>query len=151
MRHPAGLVFLASLLGVLSCERAWDLANRDSLRRDLTALCAAHGVKVEPCGCHMVGQTRDGVCHVRLDMGQIEWLATRIGLVRVDTLPEGPRAELAARVAARCGGEGTRWTYAAFGRPASLRLPSGRAFEYLVVTVWAETGEACLSVGYAFG
>ncbi len=37
------------------------------------------------------------------------------------------------------------------GRPKALRLPSGSAFEYLLLTFNQSTGQACVQVSYSYG
>lgn len=140
---------------VAGCERAWDSANRVALRNDLWRLCARNGVAVELHDCRMVGSTRDGICAARVTEEDVTRLVEGLGLTRVDAAAIGdPRLVAALRTAACNGGDDSTdrpEVYAVFGRPATLRLPDGTAFEHLVMVVRSLGRGVCLYASYAYG
>ena len=129
--------FAAALaLGLLSggCARAWDAGNRAGLRSDVTALLAGHGVGPREFDCRMEGMTRDASCTFRATAAEVDALFRGLNLASVSSGADSrsPLARLVARAPGRCGA-GALSASGVAGRPASLRLKSGRAFEFLVL------------------
>jgi hypothetical protein len=140
---------------LVGCEPLWNAANRSALESDIRAILKPAGVVPQQLECRMVGATRDGSCSVSLTRAET---ASAIRALALESMPSSadvpsPLARLAARAGPSCAaGEPTSLaTYGLSGRPKSLRLPSGSAFEYLLLTINKSTGQACLQVSYAYG
>lgn len=143
----------ALALGVLfGCARAWDYGNRAGLRSDVAVLLAGHGVKPADLDCKMEGTTRDASCSFRAPAAVVEALARALALEPVDLVADSrsPLSRLVARAPGRCAARGVPASGVS-GRPASLRLKSGRAFEFLVLFHADGADEACLFLSYAYG
>ncbi|MBK9063207.1 MAG: hypothetical protein IPL89_08430 [Acidobacteria bacterium] len=149
--RPAAVAALA-LGALVGCARAWDFGNRAGLLSDVTALLAAHGVTPRNLDCRMEGTTRDASCSFRAPAAEVEALARALALEQVDLAADSrsPLFRLVALAPGRCGARGVPASGAA-GRPASLRLKSGRAFEFLVLFHADGAEEACLFLSYAYG
>lgn len=150
--RPAAAAALA--LGFLAggCARAWDYGNRAGLKSDVAALLAAQAVTPRDLECRMEGTTRDASCAFRASAAEVEALSRGLGLVSVPSGadPSSPLARLVARAPGRCGARALS-AAGVEGRPASLRLKSGRAFEFLVLFRGPGADEVCLFLSYSYG
>ena len=124
----AAALALGALVG---CARAWDYGNRSGLRSDVTALLAARGVTLRDLDCRMEGTTRDASCAFRASAAEVEAFVRALSLAPVppDAEPRSSLSRLVARAPGRCAAPGVPASGVA-GRPASLRLKSGRASSF---------------------
>jgi hypothetical protein len=103
----------------------------------------------------MVGSTRDAACSLHMSAADTASVIRTFALERIDPSSEPPSnlARLVADVGPSCvaGTAKPLATFGISGRPNSLRLPSGSAFEYFLLTIDESTGQACVQVSYAFG
>jgi hypothetical protein len=139
----------------MGCEPLWNAANLSDLESDIRALLNPAAVVPLQMDCRMVGATRDGSCTVSLTRAETDAVIRALVLESVPSSADvpSPLARLFARAGSSCAlGESMPLaTYGLSGRPKSLRLPSGSAFEYLLLTINTSTGQACIQVSYAFG
>jgi len=133
---------VAVAVSLAACERLWDAANRGGAEKDAAALLARHGVVVKDLACRMEGTTRTAACSGSLSPADAEKAASALGLGSLDERALG-RGDV--------GCIGLPWRRGAWGRPASLRLANGSAFEWLVLAVDPATGRACLAFSYSYG
>jgi hypothetical protein len=104
----------------------------------------------------MVGTTRTGYCLFVDHDETVEAMIEAYDLEPV-ALENATIAFIDAELEAGCGSfssilEGSEgMLYLISGRPLSLRLPNGSAFEYLLLLYSASSGEACVQVSYAYG
>jgi hypothetical protein len=142
-------------LCLIGCEPVWDAANRPGLESDIRALLKTAAVEAPHLQCRMAGATRDGSCALRLSPSDTEAVIRTFALesVRPSTEPSVPLAQLIAQAGPSCvvHASGPLATFGRGGRPDALRLASGAAFEYLLLTINESTGEACVQVSYAYG
>lgn len=116
---------------------------------DMAELFDRAGVKGLSPRCHMVGWTRNVACTMPAGEPAAAALAAALGL---EASRPDAGAGLPARIVALCpeaAGSTAAWWIA--GRPASLRLPSGSAFEFLVLHHDRARGVAMLCTSYAYG
>jgi len=141
----------------MACDRLWDGLNRSSLQTDITALLAESGLSRAGAlrDCTMIGRSRDGLCRLAITPGELADLILRLRLAKLDRdTPAGRRAlRYLSVVSSSClDSDNPRWQlWAAFGRPAGLRLDNGSVFDYLLLVYVPAEGEACLQVSYAYG
>jgi hypothetical protein len=142
-------ILLLLAVGLAGCDVMWNWLNRDELRRDVVGLLERHGVAPRDPACSMVGTTRTGTCRLRLECGRIP------GLVEGLRLAEAARGDPAIDAWEREGGcrsiAGPTKLYRSGRRPAELRLPSGSAFEYLLLYQIPGSDQVCIQVSYAYG
>lgn len=109
--------------------------------------------------CHMIGQTRTGVCSGEISTEQAARLAASLELTpspgdpldpATVPIPAGDRDGGCLGPVAWPGLAGLRAWWAG-GRPASLALSSGGQFEYLLLVIDPSTGAGCIQVSYAYG
>lgn len=145
---------LASLL-LVGCDSLWDAANRPRLEADVRELFKTAGVVPRHLECRMVGSTRDAFCSFRMSPPESASVIHALGLELVQSSPgeASALARLAAHAGPNCAVSGAAppATFGIEGRPGSLRLPGGSAFEYLLLTLDERTGQACVQVSYSFG
>ncbi len=145
---------LACLLFV-GCEPLWNAANRSGLESDVRQLLETAAVVPQHLECRMVGSTRDASCSLRLSSSETASVIHTLALERIHPSPESPSplARLIARAGPSCvsGSSASLEAFGIAGRPGSLRLPGGSAFEYLLLTVNPSTGQACVQVSYSYG
>jgi hypothetical protein len=100
----------------------------------------------------MEGTTRDASCTFRATAAEVDALSRGLNLASVSSGADSrsPLARLVARAPGRCGA-GALSASGVAGRPASLRLKSGRAFEFLVLFRGPGADEACLFLSYSYG
>ncbi len=157
MRKLIVMAIVAAALMGTGCERTWNAANRSALKEDIASLlaqCDLHGRVPEKCS--MIGATRDGRCEVDVTPEEIAQFVDRLGLEMIDQGNPDHRAVLTRLTEASPaffeheGAEGLE-AWVAFGRPPTLRLKSGTAFENLLVVYSPLSARACLLVSYAYG
>jgi hypothetical protein len=141
---------------VSSCSSLWNRANVNTIKGDIEALLDRNGVQVDLQNCTMVGSTRTGMCRFRHDVGAADAIIQALHLDPV-LFENATVAFIDAELEAGCGSypnilEGSGgMLYLISGRPQSLRLSNGTAFEYLLLLYNPSSGEACLQVSYAYG
>ena len=146
----AGCLGLAVLAGlaVLGCgDSACGLLR--TADEDVRDVLAQAGMRNAAPRCRMVNRTRDVTCTLPATEPDIAVLAAAFGLT---ALPPGPRDGLRGLVAWHCPalpGSVKAWGIA--GRPASLRLPSGAAFEFLVLHYDQDRQVIGICTSYAYG
>ncbi len=150
-RLSCGLVFLL----LTGCESLWDLTNRSGLEADVRALLKSAAVEPQHLECRMVGTTRKAACSLRLSPPETASVIRALALESIQTSPEisSPQARLIAHAGPSCMADTSRPSvrFGRGNRPNSLRLPSGTAFDYLLLTVNMSTGQACVQVSYSYG
>jgi len=135
-------LFLALALSTAGCEGLWNAANRRGAEKDAATLLARHGVVVKDLACRMEGTTRAASCTGLLGPGEAEKAAAALGLGLLDDRTLG-RGDV--------GCIGFPWRRGLWGRPASLRLEGGTAFDWFVLGLDPATGKACLAFSYSYG
>lgn len=130
------------LLPFTACEGLWNAANRGGAARDAAALLAPHGLVVKDLACRMEGTTRAATCTGTLSVADAERAAGALGLGTLEERALG-RGDV--------GCIELPWRRGVWGRPASLRLPHGTAFDWLVLGLDPATGRACLAFSYSYG
>jgi hypothetical protein len=150
-RLSCGLVFLL----LTGCESLWNLTNRSGLEADVRALLKTAAVEPQYLDCRMVGTTRKAACSLRLSPRQTSSVIRTLALESIPTSSENssPQAQLIALADPSCVAELSR-PIVRFGlgnRPNSLRLSSGTAFDYLLLTINTSTGQACVQISYSYG
>lgn len=154
---PVSLGIASAIGGLLlaGCGPLWNAANRSSLTVDVREVLGTAGVVPERLECGMTGTSRQAACPVSLSPAQVESVVRTFALERIDLSPEStsPLARLVAGAGTGCVGlsKGSVTAFGIAGRPKSLRLGSGRAFEYLLLSVVPSTGQACVLVCYSYG
>lgn len=147
-------IALACLL-LVGCDSFWNAVNRSGLEADVRELLKTAAVVPQHLDCHMVGSTRDGTCSLRLSPSETESVIRALALENIFPSSEtpSPLARLVARADPGCvvGASASLEAFGIAGRPNALRLPSGSAFEYLILTINKSTGQACVLVSYAYG
>ncbi len=146
-------------LVVTGCSSAWTAFGRASLEADVAEV-VSRGLAGSPeMECQMVGTTRSGFCTFEAGGAGALAVATELGLnsgsVEPDDLSaippvaaEGAVGCFSPEMMERADGLPAYWIG---GRPESLRLQSGGQFEYLVLLLDPDTGQACVQVSYAYG
>ena len=149
---------VASMMGCLllvGCDLLWDAANRSTLTSDVRELLKMAEALPQQLDCHMVGSTRNAACALRLSQSEVASVIRTFALVRVDPSPVSPSpfAGLPVHLGPSCvaGSNAPRVAFGVSGRPMHLRLRSGSAFEYLLLTLDPSTGQTCVQVAYASG
>lgn len=149
------LSFALACLLLVGCGPLWNAANRSGLEADVRQLLEAAGFVPQHLDCRMVGSTRDAACSLHMSAAGTASVIGTFALERIDLSSEPPSnlARLVADAGPSCvvAASARLSTYGISGRPDSLRLPSGSAFEYLLLTVDESTGQACVQVSYAYG
>lgn len=144
---------------LMACDGAWNRGNEPGLRADLKDLLARAEIAAPDLNCRMIGTTRDAIVSVNLSKEQVAALVKAIGLAEYkNPLGDARRFPLELSDAARECPLAAAWEkdkgismLAVMGRPASLRLTSGRNFEYLFFFYREEGGEVCIFVSYSYG
>ena len=147
------LLFFACVVVGIDCRGSWNRANQRGLESDATSLLRTIGVQDPQPNCEMVGTTRNGYCLLDLTPREQRLVIEGLGLVRLED------ANDLARFGLNSGGcldsifQEIRGTlrYAVSGRPESLRLSSGSAFEFLILSHCPSQTQVCLDLGYAYG
>lgn len=103
----------------------------------------------------MLGATRDGECSLRLAPSAAGAL---IRGLKLEAIPADAAATSSLSLLVRLKGPGCAAAlsgpierHGIEGRPASLRLMGGSAFEYLLLSFDPRSQRACLQVSYAYG
>jgi hypothetical protein len=139
----------------MGCEPLWNAVNRSALKSDIRAILKPAGVVPQQLECRMVDSTRAGSCSVSLTQAETDAVIRALALERVPASANvsSPLARLVVHAGQSCaaGEPKPLAIYGLSGRPKSLRLSSGSAFEYLLLTINKSTGQACLRVSYAYG
>jgi len=147
-------IALACLL-LVGCDSLWNSVNRSGLETDMREILKAAAVVPSHLDCTMVGSTRDGSCSLRMSPSEVESVIRALALENISPSSEtpSPLARLVARGDPGCvvGDSAPLEAFGIAGRPPVLRLPSGSAFEYLILTFSTSTGQACVHVSYAYG
>jgi hypothetical protein len=146
-----GLLVLLVAAGLAAgCDTLWNWGNRDGLRQDVEALFRRHGVAVAEPACNMVGTSRTGACVLRAPVAEFPRLVSGLGLQEAgagDATLAGWQREGGCR---SNSGRATK-VYRSERRAPELRLPSGSAFEYLLVYQEERSERLCVQVSYAYG
>mgnify|MGYP000901144348 CR=1 FL=1 len=140
---------------LIGCEPLWSAANRSRLEADVRHILKTAAVMPQHLECRMVGTTRNASCSLRMTPTETASVIRTFALASIHSSSESPSplARLVAHAGPSCVASASV-PLAAFGiagRPTSLRLPSGSAFEYLLLTINESTGEACVQVSYSYG
>lgn len=157
MRTLLILATVAVSITGIGCERTWNEVNRSALEADLTSLLGQCEIAdPTPEKCSMIGTTRDGRCEVALTPEDVAHLVKCLGLEMIDQGNPDHRAVLTRLTEASPAffeheGAEDLEAWVAFGRPPTLRLKSGTAFEHLLVVYSPFSARACLLVSYAYG
>jgi hypothetical protein len=140
---------------LMGCESLWNAVNRSALESDIRAILKPAGVVPQQLECRMVDSTRDASCSVSLTHAETDSVIRALALESVPSSADvpSPLTGLVAHAGPSCavGEPISLATYGLSGRPKSLRLPSGSAFAYVLLTVNKSTGQTCLQVSYAYG
>jgi hypothetical protein len=145
---------LACLL-LTGCASLWTITNRSGLEADVRELLKTAAVEPQHLDCRMVGTTRKAACSLRLSPPQTSSVIRTLALESIPTSSENssPQAQLIALAGPSCVAKTSR-PIVRFGlgnRPNALRLSSGTAFDYLLLTINKSTGQACVQVSYSYG
>lgn len=168
-KYMVSFLWLSLLLAITGCNVVWNILNRSSLKQDISELALLHGAKITSSTCNMIDTSRQGYCIFSASEKEIRALADGLKLVHV-------RAEYVSNDAAYHTDNNTHEraliyleqtiqpfeiykvdnktnikTFFISGRPAQLRLKSGRAFEYFLLYYDPITLRACIFVCYAYG
>ncbi len=144
---------------ICSCDLAWNLANRGSLKNDIQELFERYGVLLSDPVCDMIGTTRSGTCQFRASSVEIASLVLGLNLKEVET-GEQLDVDLSIKIpeskvgclACRSFKEVRRMkVFQSERRAKELRLKSGRAFEYFIVFRDLDSDKVCVQVSYAYG
>ena len=140
---------------LIGCAALWNPVQRGGLDADVRQLLRRAGVTPAQLDCRMLGATRDGECSLRLapsDAGAL------IRSLKLEAIPADAAATSSLSLLVRLKGPGCAAAlsgpierHGIEGRPASLRLMGGSAFEYLLLSVDPRSQRACLQVSYAYG
>jgi hypothetical protein len=144
-----------AILLLTGCESLWNVTNRSGLEADVREVLKTAAVKPQRLQCRMVGPTRNGACSLPLSPTETASVLRTLALESIQTSSESPspHSELIAHAGPSCVAGAPRpiVTFGRGNRPDTLRLPSGTAFEYLLLTINPLTGQACVQVSYAYG
>ncbi len=142
---------LACLL-LIGCGPLWNAANRSRLESDVRELLKTAAVSPQNLECRMVGTTRAGSCSLRMSPSETASVIRTLALESIDSSSEDPSL-LIAHAGPSCvaGASAPLTAFGITGNPSSLRLPSGSAFSYLLLTINESTGQACVQVCYSYG
>jgi len=168
-KHVTAFLALSLFVMLAGCNVVWNILNRSSLRQDISGLALLYGVKITNPTCNMIDTSRQGYCIFLASEKEIQALAGGLKLVSV-------RAEAASNEAVystddnaheramiyleqtikpfeiyKVADEANIRKFFIGGRPSSLHLASGRAFEYLLLYYDPTTLRACIFVCYAYG
>ena len=152
----ATLVLAFITVTITACGSLWSRANVGALEADVQTLFEQSGIQVSLQNCSMVGSTRTGFCRFDNHGGMAEAVIKDFGLEPV-LFENATIAFIDAEFEAGCGSypsilEGSEGKlFLISGRPQSLRLPNGSAFEYMLLIYSVSSGDACLQVSYAYG
>ncbi|WP_216906047.1 hypothetical protein [Synechococcus sp. CCY 0621] len=137
------------------CESLWTITNRSGLEADVRELLKTAAVEPQHLNCRMVGSTRNAACSLRLSSPEAASVIRALALEGIQASSESssPQARLIAHAGPSCVADRSRpiVTYGRGNRPTSLRLASGTAFEYLLLTINKSTAQACVQVSYSYG
>lgn len=163
MEHNSRLVGNASTFGasafggllLIGCAALLNSVQRGGLDADVRQLLRGAGVKPAQLDFRMLGATRDGECALRLPPSDAGAL---IRTLKLEAIPADPASTSSLSQLVRFKGSGCAAAFSSpserhgsAGRPASLRLPGGSAFEYLLLSSDPRSQRACLQVSYAYG
>jgi hypothetical protein len=140
---------------LIGCDPLWNAGNRSGLEADVRELFRKAAVVPQHLECRMVGSTRGASCSLLMSPSESATVIRTLALESIQPSSEvsHPVARLIARAGPSCvaGASAPLAAFGITGRPDSLRLPSGSAFEYLLLTIDESTGQACVQVSYSFG
>lgn len=145
---------LAVLL-LSGCKSLWTITNRSGLEADVRELLKTAAVEPQHLDCRMVGSTRHASCSLRLSPPEAASVIRALALEGIQTSsePSSPQARLIADTGPSCVADTSRpiVTYGRGNRPTSLRLASGTAFDYLLLSINKSTAQACVQISYSYG
>lgn len=145
---------LAGLL-LVGCGPLWNAAGRSSVESDVREILKTTAVVPQHLECRMVGSTRNASCSLRMSPSETASVIRALALESIPSSSETPSllARLVAHAGPSClaGASSGSSAFGIAGRPNALRLASGSAFEYLLLTVNESTGQACVQVSYSYG
>jgi hypothetical protein len=156
MARRTTLLLALLTMTITACGSLWSRANVGALEADVQTLLDQSGIQVTLQNCNMVGTTRTGFCRFDNRGGMAEAVIKDFGLEPV-LFENATIAFIDAELEAGCGSypsilEGSEGKlFLVSGRPQSLRLPNGSAFEYMLLIYSVSSGDACLQVSYAYG
>lgn len=149
------LISTLPCLLLVGCGPLWNALNRSGLESDVRDILNRAAVGPQQLDCRMVGTTRDAPCSLRMTPSEAASVIRTLELERIDSASDGPTplARVVAHADPSCLAKTSTAAavFAIAGRTDSLRLPSGSAFDYLLLTINASTGQTCLQVSYAYG
>jgi hypothetical protein len=145
---------LACLL-LTGCGPLWNASNRSGLDSDVRQLLKTAAVVPQHLDCRMLGSKRHASCTLQMSPSETASVIRALALKSIHSLSEAP-SSLAHLIADAgpsyvAGSSSELAIFGIAGRPNSLRLPSGSAFEYLLLTINESTGQACIQVAYSYG
>ncbi len=136
------------------CERLFSALNESALESDVRTLLKGASVDAQQLRCHMAGATRQGACSLQLSPSEMQGIVTALALEPTSDAmtPRTPGALKAPDAWVTCGHQpgAALTTFGAGGRPATLRLSNGSAFQSLMV-MRDPSGRACLLAEYSYG
>lgn len=159
--HPsigsiAAILLLVSLSG---CAGIWNAFNRDTLQSDITSLFMKYGAPITTPECHMLELSRDALCLINAYPNQVDLFSQGAGLTDiakdstlnrwVRSLEETPSGQQGCTKAEGFQNTASLRVLAAQQNPASLKLPNGSAFNYLVLYQNPATNMICVQLSYA--
>ncbi|MEI7768636.1 MAG: hypothetical protein WCI67_01545 [Chloroflexales bacterium] len=154
-----GVCVALCALAALAGGALWNIVNQGTLAADVAEVLGPSGGARRDLTCQMMVRTRTGYCLFAADAGDIQGVASRLGLDSRTTSGAGPRVppSLITQGAQGClaadalgGAEGLSAAWVA-GRPRQLALRSGGQFESLLLLYSPATRQACVQVSYAYG
>ena len=152
------LIRLSSALACIlltGCGPLWNAANRSGLESDVRQLLKTASIVPQHLECRMLGSKREASCTLQISPSETTSVIRTLALKSIHSLSEAPSslARLIAHAGPSCvaGSSSALAIFGIAGRPNSLRLPSGSAFEYLLLTINESTGQACIQVSYSYG
>ena len=157
------IVLLLPLVMLLGCDAVWNILNRGALRHDVMTLMGETPDTLGSMSCRMSGTTRDGTCLFHGSVDLVNRVARRVELrpwvpspdeAMVKRFPYDGLIKNGCRSMPAFSdvfGPSPVSVYESVRRAPTLRLPSGRAFEYLVLFHNRQTDDACVDTSYAYG
>jgi hypothetical protein len=142
-------------LMLTGCAPLWNAVNRSGLESDVRQLLKTAAVVPQHLYCRMLDSKRDASCTLQLSPSETASVIRALALKSIHSLSDPPTslARLNADAGPSCvaGSASELASFGIAGRPNSLRLPSGSAFEYLLLFSNESTGQACIQVSYSYG
>jgi hypothetical protein len=151
MRIVAVLAWLsAASAGLSGCSLTADWSHRSVVKEDFEQLLKSQGLHGLIRACQWEPNTKTGTCLWEASSGDADELVRGLKLEPQPQQGDTERWQARARCT-RYGRDPETKVYGAFGSPYELNLPSGHAFDSLIMYVPPDVPEICLQAGHAEG